>query len=40
MRTIRLGRDSILAYRYWMIHGDLETIRERVYQLRELYPNG
>lgn len=40
IRTIRLGRDSILAYRYWMIYGDLNTIRERVYQLRELYPNG
>jgi hypothetical protein len=40
IRTVRLGHDSILSYRYWMIHGDLTTIRQRVYQLRELYPHG
>ncbi len=40
IRTMRLGRDSILAYRYWMVYGHIDTIRERVYQLRELYPHG
>ena len=40
IRALKLGRDSILAYRYWMIHGDLATIRARVYQLRGLHPHG
>ncbi len=40
LRTMRLERNSILAYRYWMIYGDIETIRERIYQLRELHPHG
>jgi hypothetical protein len=40
LRAMSLGRDSILAYRYWMIHGNIETIRQRIYQLRELYPHG
>jgi hypothetical protein len=40
LRAMSLGRDSILSYRYWMIYGDLATIRARVYQLRALYPHG
>jgi hypothetical protein len=40
VRALSLGHDSILAYRYWMIHGDLATIRARVYQLRERHPHG
>ncbi len=40
IRSLSLGHDSILAYRYWMIYGNLATIRERVYQLRARYPQG
>lgn len=40
IRTMRLDRDSIVSYRYWLIHGDVETIRSRVYQLKLRYPNG
>ncbi len=40
LRTLRLGRDSILAYRYWMIYGDITTIRARIYELHERYPHG
>ena len=40
IRTLSLGHDSILSYRYWIIYGNLATIRARVYQLRERYPNG
>lgn len=40
IRSLALGHDSILAYRYWLIHGDLETIRERIYQLRYRHPHG
>lgn len=40
IRTLSLGYDSILAYRYWVIYGNLATIRARVYQLRALYPQG
>ncbi len=40
IRTLSLGRDSILSYRYWIVYGNLATIRQRVYQLRELYPQG
>ena len=25
LRALRLGRDNILAYRYWMIYGHIET---------------
>jgi len=38
--TTQGGSINFLAYRYWMIHGNLETIRERVYQLRERHPHG
>lgn len=40
IRTMRLDRDSILVYRYWIIYGDLTTIRSRVYELNQLYPGG
>lgn len=40
IRSLSLGRDSILAYRYWMIYGDIATIRARVYQLRQRHPQG
>ncbi|HEX5791420.1 MAG TPA: hypothetical protein VFY13_09700, partial [Luteolibacter sp.] len=40
IRAMSLGRDSILCYRYWLIHGDLSTIRQRIYQLRNLHPHG
>lgn len=40
VRTMRLDRDSIMVYRYWLIHGDLATIRSRVYELHERYPGG
>lgn len=39
IRTLSLGYDSILAYRYWMIYGNLATIRARIYQLRTRYPH-
>jgi len=34
LRTMRLDRDSLMVYRYWIIYGDLATIRSRVYELR------
>ncbi len=40
IRTLKLGEDSILSYRYWVIYGNLATIRARVYQLRQIYPHG
>jgi len=40
IRTLGLGHDSILCYRYWLIYGNLATIRARAYQLHTLYPNG
>jgi hypothetical protein len=40
VRVMELDRDSILVYRYWLIHGDLNTIRSRVYELRNRYPDG
>lgn len=40
IRALRLERDSILTYRYWLIYGHIDTIRERVYELRETHPNG
>ena len=40
IRRMSLDRDSIMVYRYWIIYGDLATVRERVYQLRQKYPGG
>jgi hypothetical protein len=40
LRTLSLERNSILSYRYWMIHGDVVTIRQRIYELHTKYPNG
>jgi hypothetical protein len=40
LRTMRLDRDSIMVYRYWLIHGNLESIRSRAYALRDRYPGG
>lgn len=40
VRTMRLDRDSIMVYRYWLIHGDLATIRSRAYELHERDPGG
>jgi hypothetical protein len=40
IRTMQLARDSILVYRYWMIYGDLTTIRNTVYELNQRYPGG
>lgn len=40
LRTLRLERNSILSYRYWIVYGSVETIRQRIYELRQLYPNG
>ena len=40
VRTMRLDRDSIMVYRYWLIYGDLSTIRSRVYELHNRYPGG
>ncbi len=40
LRALSLGRDSIVAYRYWMIYGDIESIRQRIYELRTKYPSG
>lgn len=36
VRTMRLDRDSVMVYRYWIIYGDLATIRSRVYELHGL----
>ncbi len=40
IRFMKLDRDSIMVYRYWLIHGDLATIRSRVYELHTRYPGG
>ena len=40
LRTMKLDRDSIMAYRYWIIYGNLATIRSRIYELHSLYPGG
>lgn len=40
VRGVKLDRDSILVYRYWLIHGDLTTIRSRAYELHARYPGG
>lgn len=40
IRSLSLGRDSIMVYRYWMIHGNLATIRSRIYELHGLHPGG
>jgi hypothetical protein len=40
IRSMKLDRDSIMVYRYWLIYGDLTTIRNRVYALRNRYPGG
>lgn len=40
IRTMSMDRDSIMVYRYWMIYGNLTTIRSTVYQLNQLYPGG
>ncbi|MGB1129184.1 MAG: hypothetical protein ACPG4K_03970 [Haloferula sp.] len=40
LRNMKLDRDSIMVYRYWLIYGDLSTIRSRVYELHGLYPGG
>jgi len=40
IRTLSLGHNSILSYRYWIIYGNLATIRTRVYELRARYPHG
>lgn len=40
IRTMTLERDSIVSYRYWLIHGTVESIRARVYQLRARHPDG
>ena len=37
---LSLDRDSIMVYRYWLIHGILTTIRSRVYELNQRYPGG
>lgn len=40
IRTMALERDSIVTYRYWLIYGTVESIRERAYQLHRLHPHG
>jgi len=40
LSTVRLDRKSILVYRYWLIYGTLTQIRNRVYELHNLYPDG
>ena len=40
VRTMKLSYDSIMVYRYWLIHGDLATIRSRIYELHTRHPGG
>jgi|GEM_PF-283608 len=40
IRTMKLDRDSIMVYRYWIIFGTPATIRSRVYELHNRYPGG
>ena len=40
LRNMNLDRDSIMVYSYWLIYGDLSTIRSRVYELHNRYPGG
>jgi hypothetical protein len=35
----KLGRDTKRTFRYWIIIGGLDDIREKVYRLRGRYPN-
>lgn len=38
--TAMMDRHHILIYRYWLIYGDISEIRNRIYQLHTLHPNG
>jgi hypothetical protein len=40
LATVKLDRHHILIYRYWLIYGDLDEIRSRVYELHTLHPHG
>lgn len=40
IRTMKLDRDSIMVYRYWIIYGTPGAIRSRVYELHNRYPGG
>jgi hypothetical protein len=40
IRTMRLDRHSILSYRYWLIHGSLDEIRQAAYDLHARHPDG
>ena len=40
IKGLALTRKGTFAYRYWLIIGNLNTIRGRVYQLKQRYPNG
>lgn len=40
IRRMSLDRDSIMVYRYWLIYGDLSTIRDRVCELHGRHPGG
>ncbi len=34
------ANNHILIYRYWLIYGDLDEIRNNVYELHTLHPHG
>lgn len=40
LASVPMGRQHVLVYRYWLIHGHIDEIRDRVYDLYSRYPNG
>lgn len=38
--NVPLSRQHVLVYRYWLIYGDINEIRSKVYELKNLYPDG
>jgi hypothetical protein len=38
--AVQMDRNHLLIYRYWLIYGDLNEIRNSVYELHTLYPHG
>jgi hypothetical protein len=38
--NVVMDRQHVLVYRYWLIYGDIDEIRDRVYELHSRYPAG